>query len=102
MATRPLSVLEIVRANEKLRCYVAAGRKADRSVRAKLTRAGKLVEESVFELDARVELADLFAVVEKSVREVAAVSGGRLRILHVPGADDGAGDRRLAAPERSG
>ncbi|MGH7818694.1 MAG: hypothetical protein ACREQ9_02885 [Candidatus Binatia bacterium] len=84
MAARPLRVLEIVRKNEKLRCYVAAGRDAERRVKAKLTRAGKLVQERVFELDERLPAADLLGVVEKALEGIAAATGGRLRVLHVP------------------
>ena len=83
MTTASLRVLEIVRGNEKLRCYVAPARYSGRRVRARLSRCGKIVEENVFDLDAQLPAADLLAFLERTFREIAAAAGGRLRILHV-------------------
>jgi hypothetical protein len=76
-----LKVLEIARPTDKLRCYLAGGGEAARRVRAKLVRGGEVVDENVFVFAEGTCPADVTALVEKAMREVAAAAGARLRIL---------------------
>ena len=74
------AAIEIARPADKLRCYVSRSGGIPR-VTARLLRAGKVVDETIFTFGAQESIGDVGAVVESAMREIAVTAGARVRML---------------------
>ena len=79
---RRFAAIEVTRPADKLRCYVSRCRGIPR-VKARLLRAGKVTDETIFTFGAQESIGDVGAIVESAMREIAAAAGARFRMLRM-------------------